>query len=246
MKLVKKREVNNRQSGRVLARLDKKNYVVEDPCEELDIVESEDKTIVPTPHRDMRDVFLIFGPSGSGKSHFAALYMKEYQKQYPKRTVFLFSNVDQDEHFNSSVVRINLSSLDVHEDLKKTGLFDDSLVIFDDIETIMDNRTRIYVQKLMMDLLTTGRHSNTSVIVIAHVLVGKQRDMIRAMITEARCITFFPKSGQFRQINQLLEKDLGLDTRTIRKLFKIKSRWVCLSVTGSPYVIAENVCFPLS
>lgn len=195
--------------------------------------ESFPKINIPT---DTRDVGLIVGPSGVGKTY----YMVEYAKQYVKANkagkpkVILFSNSPDDAKLVAipKLVKINMEEfanpeVDL-EELKKDKEFSNSLVIFDDTEAIINPNLRKKVHELMMDLLVTGRHTNTGVLVIAHVLAGKQRDLTRAMITEAKWITTFPASGQVHQTKQLLEKHLGLDPRAVREILALPSRWVTI------------------
>ena len=48
-----------------------------------------------------RDVMMVVGPSGSGKSYFVKKYCEQYIKQFKDRDIYVFSNLREDSSLDT-------------------------------------------------------------------------------------------------------------------------------------------------
>jgi hypothetical protein len=182
---------------------------------------------VPDPEKE-REILYITGPSGSGKSTYSCNYINNWKKLKKNKEgeVYLFSALNEDTSLEPvSPLRINIG-----ENLLSNPLtcedFQDSLVIFDDIDVISDKKLREEVYKILNQILETGRHFNVSCVITNHLpTAGKDT---RRVLNECHTITYFPHSGAGRGLKYLLNEYLGLDKRTQSKIKKSKSRWATI------------------
>ena len=78
-----------------------------------------------------RDVIMVVGPSGSGKSYFVKRYCEQYIKKFKDRDIYAFSNLEEDSSLDTLKNRFKRFKLDssLYEDpievavLKKVVLF---------------------------------------------------------------------------------------------------------------------------
>lgn len=170
-----------------------------------------------------REILYITGPSGSGKSTYTYNYCKEYKKLFKNNEIYLLSALTEDE----SLDKIKPKRIKIDEQLitdpLEVSLFENSLVIFDDIDVIGDKKIREAVYILLNQVLEVGRHFHISCIITNH-LPTNGKDT-RRVLNEAHSITYFPHSGNHRGIKYLLENYLGVDKKTMIKAKKLRSRW---------------------
>ena len=190
-----------------------------------------------------REIIYITGASGSGKSTYTRKYCEEYKKLYPKREIYMFSSLKEDESLDS--VKPNRIILDdrLITDPLFVDDFKDSLVIADDIDVISDKLHRRAVWNLLDQILETGRHTNTSCIITNHLPTGG-RDTKR-ILNEAHSVVFFPHSGSSRGLRYLVENYLGGDIKDIKNIRKMKSRWCCW-FKNYPQTIMTEKCIWLA
>jgi hypothetical protein len=127
--------------------------------------------ILPSPNPKKREVFYIAGASGSGKSYIAKGLGEYYQKLFPERSVYLISKLQEDsgtlDKMKPRAKRIDIQSLvDDYPDLDE---FKNCMVIFDDYDTFTGAAEKT-VHKLIDDLATMGRHTNTTMLCLSHYL----------------------------------------------------------------------------
>ena len=187
---------------------------------------TNDSKFEPFPNLDIeRSVLYIAGPSGSGKSFYTKMYLKNYIKQYPENGIYMFSKLTEDSSLDDvkEIKRIKIDNrlitmpLDVND-------FKDSLVIFDDIDCIKNKEQKAALNDLKNEILETGRHSHTTILITSH-LACKGAET-RSILNEAHSITLFPGSGM--PIDYLLQNYVGLDKKQIQNLKNIPSRWITL------------------
>jgi len=202
--------------------------------------------IVPVPmiKENQRQVIYVAGPSGSGKSTFCAAYMREFKKQFPKRKIYVFSRVQSDETIDKiKPIRIKLNDELINDPITPEEL-EDSLVLFDDIDTITDNLLKESITKLRDDLLETGRHQNVYMLITSHLLMNYKQT--RTIINEATMVVMFGQSGSTYHITRFLKVYGGLDKKQIEKVLKLPSRWFGLSKTFPQYIIYNSGIYLLS
>jgi len=163
---------------------------------------------------------------GSGKSHWCRQFIGEYHKAYPSRPVYMLSALTEDTTLDklSCIKRIKLSPEFLEDELKSAD-FADSLMIFDDCDTIANRKLRKKVLEIQSDILSTGRHYNVSCLVTTHTpCAGLDSKLI---LNECHSCVIFPAGLGGRAKSYLLETYLGLDKLQIRKLKDIESRSIC-------------------
>jgi chromosomal replication initiation ATPase DnaA len=130
----------------------------------------------------------VAGESGAGKSRFIREYAKLYNKMFPKNQIYLISYLDKDETLDEfkKIIRINAFQEDfLNEclDFKLEEEFPNSLVIFDDIDSIVNKKTKEKVYGLMNKMLRLGRHHGISVAYSGHELYASFE--IKAVLNES-------------------------------------------------------------
>lgn len=204
----------------------------------------KDHKLQPVPRIKSRDTIYVAGPSGSGKSTYVSKYTKKYADIFPNNQIYLFSRVEEDEAFDKlGVIRVKLDQELIEDPLTPEEL-QDTMVIFDDTDTIQDKSIKDAITHLKNDILETGRHNSITVAITSH-LINKSAET-RTVINESQNYTFFPQSGSSRNIKYLLREYMGLEMDLINNLMKLPSRWITIKKTCPMMVLYETGCFFLS
>lgn len=190
-----------------------------------------------------RDCGMIVGASGSGKSYYVNQYMKNYKKAYKKRDIYFFSVIKEDKSIDPDIVkRVRLDDTWISETLSIEDV-ENSLCVFDDVEQIKDIRIKQEVFRFINEILTAGRHTNTSIFLIVH--YANNKSYLRDMLNEMNSFTFFPRSMN-RALVYLLENYVGLDKQEIKKIKLLKTRWATVFKNYPNCVLTERNLFMLS
>jgi hypothetical protein len=185
---------------------------------------------IPDTDRD-RDTIFICGAAGSGKSYWAAQYIKQYTKYLKDYPIYLISEGTHDPAFEKlEIKRIKVDNEFISDPIPFTD-FEKCLVIFDDIDAFT-GKLKKAVYELLEKLLKNARKNKVSVIMTSHGCTGLE---LKPILNEADTIVFFPRNYN-RSLKYLLENYVGLTTEYIKKLFKHKSRW-CAFVKSYPNII---------
>ena len=210
-----------------------------------DEVQSKDITIddgafeiLPSPDPKKREVFYIAGASGSGKSYIAKGLGEYYQKLHPDRNVYLVSKLEEDsgtlDKMKPKPKRINIQSLiDDYPDLDE---FKNCMIIFDDYDTFTGPAEKV-VHKLIDDLATMGRHTNTTMLCLSHYLTNYKKT--RLLLNEATHIVVYPMATSYHALSYLLKTHIGMTKDDIRDLKKM-GRWVCIYKHFPQYLISST------
>ncbi len=190
------------------------------------------------PNTHTRDAVMIAGPSGSGKSTYCKHYIKEYRKIYKKNEAYMFSRVDSDPSLREKDIKRFIIDEGLITDPIQTKDLDNSLVIFDDIDTIPDKRVTEKVRQLRDDILETGRHNNIYTISTSHQLMNYKTT--RTLLNESTSVTFFPKSGSSYHIKRFLREYCGLSSKKIIEILNLPSRWVTVSKIYPMFILYET------
>ena len=218
---------------------------VRKPFNEFNLNEetAEQYQLIPNMEKE-REVVYITGQSGSGKSWFCKSFCDEYKRAYPKREIYLFSSLKGDlgsiDQIKGGVKRIKLEKDLLTEDITAED-FKNSMVIFDDVDCLTDKAMKNKVQAILNSILETGRHFNVSCCYTSH--LPCKGNETKTILNEAHHIVFFPSTLGGRSLKYLLDSYLGLDKQQIRKIKKLKSRWVCISKTFPQVCLSEKECF---
>jgi septin family protein len=195
---------------------------------------------IPDTKRE-RDVIMICGASGSGKSTWCRNYCVEYKKSYKNRPIYLFSHLDEDKTLDDLGY---INRIEVGENLLEEPLtvkdFQDCLILFDDVEIITNKMVKKAVYQLLNECIMTGRHFNISVIMISHAGTGNE---VKRILQECQFFVYFPH-GQ--NLTYTLNKYLGIDNKQIKQIKATKSRWASINKNYPQCVITEKHLFMLS
>jgi hypothetical protein len=194
--------------------------------------------ILPSPDPKKREVFYIAGASGSGKSYIAKGLGEYYQKLFPDRHVYLISKLEEDagtlDKMKPKAKRINIQSL--IDDFPDLDEFKNSMVIFDDYDTFTGPAEKV-VHKLIDDLATMGRHTNTTMLCLSHYLTNYKKT--RLLLNEATHIIVYPMATSYHALSYLLKTHIGMTKDDIRDLKKM-GRWVCIYKHFPQYLISSQ------
>lgn len=188
------------------------------------------------------------GEAGCGKTYMAALLAKQYLAMNPSKKVTVFVRQSDDPAFDgiprSEIVLGDSGFSDDGQALINGDMtmenFEDSFVIFDDMDNIQDKKLLTAVHKLMNDLVTSGRKKNIYVLYITHLLNNYAQT--RVISNEANKVFFYPGCGT-AQIESYLFKHASIKKKEAEKIAMMKSRWAMLSKRRPRYILHENGIF---
>jgi hypothetical protein len=148
------------------------------PTREVILPQDEFFALEPSNLENGRDVIMVGGKSGSGKSHTAKNFAIRYHILWPKRPIRLISFLDKDETLDALdfVKRVKAESLS-SEDATSLSKYEKSLTIFDDIEGFERDDPEMHstLQQIIDMIASTGRHSSSSLLVASHLLTDYKR-----------------------------------------------------------------------
>lgn len=199
---------------------------------------TETGKMFPVPTLDMRQCVWISGPSGVGKSYWVAQYVEAYKKMFPNNDVYLFSNVAKDPVLD----KLGLTRIPINDDLIDDPIemseLENSLVIFDDIDSFADKALEKVILKLQADILTTGRHTNTYCLSTDH--LGLNFHKTRLNLAESTAFVIYPRGGNVHIMRTMLSKYAGLPREQVDQIVKDDSRWVYVNKSFPKYIVTEK------
>lgn len=217
---------------------DAKNILSEKAKKEFVIHDGE---MIPIPKKDSTSRLYVCGPTGSGKSVFTSRYAEEFRKLFPKRKIFVFSDVEKDPVIDKlKPIRIALNNEIVENPIHPEEV-KESLCIFDDIDSIQDKKISAAICSFRDSLLKRGRHENINVIVTSHQITNYKDT--RTILNECNYVCFFPKSGSTHGIKYMLKIYMGMNFEQINRIFDLPSRWVCVHKNYPLYIIYSKGCY---
>jgi hypothetical protein len=186
----------------------------------------------------------ICGATGSGKTTWACHFIKEILRRRPSMKFYVFSQLKEDEVLDLiKPKRIMIEDSLIEEPIPLEKL-EDSVVLFDDIETIPDKQLRDAVANIRSRCLSEGRHHNISTICTNHQITDYKKT--RDMLLECEFITFFPQSGGNNSILRLLQSYIGLNKKQVNRLMHLPSRWVTVYNRAPLTALYESGVFLLT
>jgi len=208
---------------------------------EIKLKKGESFQPIPNPNTE-RQILYITGRSGSGKSYYTLHYCMQYKQMYPKRNVYLFSALESDETLDKlkGLKRFKLTNEFCDDEIEAED-FKDSMVIFDDTDVISDKKIRNKVNHIMNQILQVGRHFNTSCIITTHTACNGGATKI--ILSEAHSVTIFPSGLGGKSMKYLLDSYFGLDKEQIKKIKRLRSRWVTIYRTFPMAILSQNEAY---
>ena len=180
----------------------------------------------------------VFGSSGSGKSYWIGKYLMAYKKKFPKNNIYIFSPIINDLAFAEAkplYVKIDETLIDEPLDIKEAD-FKDSILVFDDIESLNKPYKQI-IESFRDQVLECGRHYQQTAICVSHIILNGQST--KRILNESSKIVVFPKSN-FNGIANLARRYFGMDRDKISYIKTVPSRWVCICRCYPNSLVSEN------
>jgi len=198
---------------------------------------------IPSADPKKRQVYYVAGASGAGKSFFAIGIAESYKKLYPDREIYLISELQQDDTLDTMKIgkpkRISLQSLvDEPLDLEECR---NCLILVDDFD-VLKKPFSTAVFKLIDSIVTMGRHTNTSILIMSHFLTNYKTT--RLWLSEAQYIVLYPQACSAKGMTYLLENYGGMDREQIKPLKKL-GRWVMLAKNYPSYILSAHNAYLL-
>lgn len=217
--------------------------IIEETLRKRILFEDKSTKIFPVPQKESERIY-VPAPSGSGKSTFIGDYLTFVREKYgKKRKIFIFSRVEEDKPLDKHkhIIRIPLEEDFFNNNPLQINDFKDGILIFDDIDTIMNKSVVKYVRGFRDDVLETGRHYNITVISTSHLIANFLAT--RTLINESNAIVLFPRGSSFSAISNFLERYMGFTKSQIRYVEKLPTRWIWFWKEYPKYAIHEKGAF---
>lgn len=200
---------------------------------------------VPLQEEDQNERLYVSGPAGAGKSTYINKWLQFKLGMDPDTKIFVFSKLDEDKSLEKDIgdhiQRVTLDEQLVEKPMSSTDFPYGSVIIFDDIDTIKNEKVLNSVRKLRDDLLETGRHEMLSIITVSHTLMAYSKTKIS--INECTSTTLFPRAGNSFQAKRYLKEYMGFSPQMVDKCIKLKSRWFTIFKRYPTYCIHEHGAF---
>jgi dimeric dUTPase (all-alpha-NTP-PPase superfamily) len=218
-------------------------YLSDDPVADTGLHKSFDKLevtdgifqVLPNKKSE-RDVGMIVGASGSGKSYWTKQWVKEYKKQYKDRPIFLFSSLLEDKSLDEiEPQRMKIDDSLLTDPIEADEL-ENALVIFDDIDALTNKKQKEAVYTILNKILTIGRHFNTSVLITSHLANG---NLLKTILNELHFFVYFPQ-GTTRSTLYVLENYIGVSKNLFPIIKATRSRWACVLKNYPAAIITEH------
>lgn len=189
-----------------------------------------------------RECGMITGMSGSGKSYYTNNYIKQYKLANKKNPVYFFSVLGEDKSIDPKIVnRVRVDEGLITEPITINDV-KDSLCVFDDFEMLKEKGVRDALFNFINEILTTGRHTNTSCILTSHYPNSK---LIRPLLNECHWFVYFPYSCN-APTKYVLEKYIGISPKEIKYIKGLKTRWACVFKNYPQAILTEHNLFAVS
>lgn len=200
--------------------------------------------LIPLPNRKIVEKIYVSAPSGAGKSTWCGNWLNEFKKMFKDDEMYVFSTIGHDKVLDKhEPIRIALDQ-QLLEDPISPEEIEESVCVFDDVDTITDPKIRNNICGLRDWLLEQGRHFNIRMLMTSHLLMNYKAT--RRTLNEATAVCFFPKCGSTYHIKRFLKSYAGLEKSQIKKILNLPSRWVCLYKTYPMYVLYEKGVYLLT
>ena len=238
--------LNIKKNSRPIAMVgDKAILYLDLDCDEKNEYVSKQE-LQPLPRFDKTERNYVCGQTECGKSYYISKYLQQMNKVFPKKQIYIFSDVEHDKELDDKLKNITRFKLDdglLDKEPIRPEVFKSGICVFDDIDSIQNKKLLKYVNTLRDALLKRGRHEDISTIVSSH-LITNYNDT-RVILNECNTYTIFCKAGNLYGIKYLLNKYMGLDKTQISKIVNLNSRWVSINKNFPQYVIYQHGCFML-
>lgn len=200
----------------------------------------DDGTIEPLPDFNNTQRIYISGPTGSGKSYYIRKWLKQYIKVFPKRKIYLFSDMLEDVALDDfkQIQRIQIDDNIKNKKPIRPEKFKNSIVIFDDIDSIQDKKIYQAILSLQNSILKTGRKLGITCIVTNHLMNNGIKT--KEIYNECSIIVFPTRGSNYYALNYALKKYLGMDGKQVKHISKLPTRMATIYKNYPQYVLYEK------
>lgn len=193
---------------------------------------------LPLPLEE-HEVLFVTGPPKCGKTYWVNEYVKMFKHIY-KLPVFRISRVRHDETLKNNTddyLNIPVDNEMIENPLKLED-FEDSLVIFDDIESSEFPKATKMAYNLLDDMCKNGRHHRIAVIFCnQECRMGTKTKPILSTVTS---LVIFPLNCSLYQTEKLLKDHVGMSKPQIKQALNLNTRWEVISKASPQYIMHEH------
>ncbi len=198
----------------------KRKEVGGEPSDDPDL-----EVLVPIP---LKSVFqsCIFGPTGVGKSYWAAsTLMRGYEYYNPDNEIVVWSFFEYDDAFKH-LAKVRYQPINEQLLMRPPRVedFENRLLVFDDVESL-PVELRDVVLRFRDQCLATGRKHGVSVIAIAHEIFGGHTT--KSTLLECEQIVIF-NQGLVEPLIKLMKKKYNMSRSDINFVLNTNTRWVMI------------------
>ncbi len=211
-------------------------------------IETEDgERIEHMPKLNQYNVLYVSGMSGSGKSYYVMEWANRYHELHKKNPIYIFSHKPEDPESLDKIKKYKRVKI-MEDDFLKTDFsiadLANSLLIFDDIDSIPEAIVLKKLYNILEMCLTLGRSYKVSTIYTTHTPTNGARTKL--ILAENHSTTlFFHKMG-LKPLKYICENYYGLDNKQIQYLRKLPSRWVTLFRSTPMIAVHEHGAIALN
>ena len=163
---------------------------------------------------------------------------------FPDDEIYLFSTIAHDRVLDKyDPIRIPID-IDLINDPLDPADMANSVVIFDDVDTIQKPKLRQAVSNFRDWLLECGRHHNIRLLMTSHQLMNYKST--RLILTEATSVTFFTRAGSTYHVKRFLKQYCGLEKGQIKKILNLPTRSVTIYKSYPNYVLYDKGVYLLT
>jgi hypothetical protein len=189
---------------------------------------------------------MISAKQGAGKSYYLKSYIKNYKKIYKENKVYLFSESKSDKALDDIVKRIPLDQF-IEADIKWDDIPDCSLLAFDDIDCLENTRENGFLKKklyhLMNSSIQNARKKHITVLQTLHCPTDGATSKV--ILQSCSSFVFFLNSVSY-QHKRAIKDYLGLDKDDMKKILKMKGRYVCIFNMTPMVIMGEREIYILN
>lgn len=212
---------------------DESFYSISD-MKEIELEPTEEISVLPSTRSER---VLIAGPAGCRKSTWAASYAKNWMLQNSGKKVHLFCRTGDDPAYEG----IECDEIEVMEEIYEANLpikdFEDSLVIFDDMDNLPWKEAKKFIHVLCNDLMANGRKLGIYVVYVSHTLLrGLETKVIN---NESNKVVLFNGCGDKQNLS-FLKEYASMEAKQARAITKMKCKWFCLNRNIPRYIVHEK------
>ena len=206
--------------------------------ETMPFIELNDEVLFKLPLDDHELIFVTGAPK-SGKTYWTNEFVKRAIALYKKKAI-LITRLNEDETLKNDEKLYTRIVINPELLIDKFTLedFNDSIVIFDDIESSEYKKVTEYLYDLLSDMAKNGRHHNITIIFTNQMAMMYKRT--REILSMLTTLVIFPNSGSAYHMRRLLRTYIGLEKAEVDKVLGLKSRWVSISREKPQYVMYEG------